>query len=121
LFPPRPRRNVRALMGAMTGQAREHRLLRGDGGAVAAGRYGERAGAARRIGVGTQPGRRTARRRRGHAGDEGTGSMVSTGTQISPPVGTENSPPPGSLRGLGGAHEAGLEFVLEPVGIAPDV
>jgi hypothetical protein len=29
-------------------------------------------------------------------------------------------PPPGSLRGLGGADEAGLELVLEPVGIAPD-
>src|SRR5260370_25864947 len=46
---------------------------------------------------------------------------MSTGTQISPSVGTENSPPPGSLRGLGGADEAGLELVLEPVGIAPDV
>ncbi len=29
--------------------------------------------------------------------------------------------PPGSLRGLGGADEAGLELVLEPVGLAPDV
>src|SRR6266700_2393386 len=47
--------------------------------------------------------------------------VVSTGTQISSPVGSENSPPPGSLRGLGGADEAGLELVLEPVGIAPDV
>src|SRR5215471_3351683 len=46
---------------------------------------------------------------------------VSTGTQISPLVGSENSPPRGSLRGLGGANEAGLELVLEPIGIAPDV
>src|SRR5262245_43328246 len=29
--------------------------------------------------------------------------------------------PPGSLRGLGGADEAGLELVLEAIGIAPDV
>jgi hypothetical protein len=29
--------------------------------------------------------------------------------------------PPGSLRGLGGADEASLELVLEPVGIASDV
>src|SRR5262245_3358771 len=43
------------------------------------------------------------------------------GSQNSPLVGTENSPPPGSLRGLGGADEAGLELVLEPVGIAPDI
>src|SRR6266487_5206757 len=48
-------------------------------------------------------------------------NTLSTGTQISSPVGSENSPPPGSLRGLGGADEAGLELVLEPVGIAPDV
>src|SRR6266581_4415363 len=40
---------------------------------------------------------------------------------MSSPVGSEKSPPPGSLRGLGGADEAGLELVLEPVGIAPDV
>src|SRR6266852_4108961 len=40
---------------------------------------------------------------------------------MSPTVGIENSPPPGSLRGLGGADEAGLELVLEPVGIAPNV
>ena len=50
-----------------------------------------------------------------------TGPPLSTGTQMSSPVGTENSPPPGSLRGLGGADETGLELVLEPVGIAPDV
>ena len=48
-------------------------------------------------------------------------NRVSTGTQMSPTVGIENSPPPGSLRGLGGADEAGLELVLEPVGIAPNV
>jgi hypothetical protein len=42
-------------------------------------------------------------------------------SQISPRKVIENSPPPGSLRGLGGADEAGLELVLEPVGIAPDV
>src|SRR5262245_48173445 len=29
--------------------------------------------------------------------------------------------PGGSLRGLGGADEAGLELVLEPIGIAPNV
>src|SRR5262249_21130327 len=29
--------------------------------------------------------------------------------------------PQGSLRGLGGADEAGLELVLEAIGIAPDV
>ena len=37
---------------------------------------------------------------------------LSTGTQMSPTVGIENSPPPGSLRGLGGADEAGLELSL---------
>src|SRR5882672_11353931 len=61
-------------------------------------------------------------RRGGRQGLKAVGRLgLSTGTQISPPVGSENSPPPGSLRGLGGADEAGLELVLEPVGIAPDV
>src|SRR5216110_2458878 len=46
---------------------------------------------------------------------------VSTAIQISPGAVTENSPPPGSLRGLGGADEAGLELLFEPIGIAPDV
>src|ERR1044071_9962164 len=46
---------------------------------------------------------------------------MSKGTQISPSAVIEKSPPPGSLRGLGGADEAGFELVLEPVGIAPDV
>src|SRR5262249_9160737 len=51
----------------------------------------------------------------------GRPGVMSTGTQISPLVGSENSPPRGSLRGLGGANEAGFELVLEPIRIAPDV
>jgi hypothetical protein len=40
----------------------------------------------------------------------------------SPQVRSSKIPhPPGSLRGLGGADEAGLELVLEPVRVAPDV
>src|SRR5437867_6514345 len=46
---------------------------------------------------------------------------LSTAIQISPGAVTENSPPPGSLRGLGGADEAGLQLLFEPIGIAPDV
>src|SRR5436190_12480266 len=48
-------------------------------------------------------------------------STLSTAIQISPGAVTENSPPPGSLRGLGGADEAGFELLFEPIGIAPDV
>src|SRR5437870_1775223 len=43
---------------------------------------------------------------------------VSTGTQISQAVEIESSPPLRSLRGLGGADEAGLELALEAIGIA---
>ena len=46
---------------------------------------------------------------------------MSKATQKSPGQVSEKSPPPGLLRGLGGADEGGLELVLEPVGIVPDV
>jgi len=36
-------------------------------------------------------------------------------------MGSENFSPRGSLRVLGGTHEAGLELDLEAIGIAPDV
>ena len=45
---------------------------------------------------------------------------MSTGIQISPVVGTENSPP-GSRFGLFRTDEAGLQLLLEPVGVAADV
>src|SRR5207249_8166870 len=47
--------------------------------------------------------------------------IVSTAIQISPGAVIEISPPPGSLRGLGGADEAGLELLFEPIRVAPDV
>src|SRR5437867_9736968 len=56
-----------------------------------------------------------------HGAIRGDQRRLSTGTQISPSAVIEKSPPAGSLRGLGGADEAGFELVLEPVGIAPDV
>jgi Glycosyl transferase WecG/TagA/CpsF family len=46
---------------------------------------------------------------------------VSRGSQISPGVGIENSPPRGSRRGLHGLEEAGLELLLQAVGLAADV
>src|SRR5438128_2811495 len=53
-------------------------LRNGDRGAVAVGGDREGAGAARRVGVGTRPSRRATRRRRGNAGDEGTGALAET-------------------------------------------
>src|SRR2546422_6236326 len=50
-----------------------------------------------------------------------TSRIVSTAMQISPGAVTENSPPLGSLRGLGGPDEAGLELLFEPIRVAPDV
>src|SRR5262249_51044153 len=51
----------------------------------------------------------------------GEGQIVSTAIQNSPLRVTEKSPPSGSCRGLVGADETGLELVLEPVAVAPDV
>lgn len=46
---------------------------------------------------------------------------VSTPNPVSPGPVIQNSPPVGSLRGLGGTHEAGLEPFFEPIRIASDV
>src|SRR5262245_42565644 len=48
-------------------------------------------------------------------------AAVVNGKPKFPTCGKRTFPTPGLLRGLGGADEAGLELVLEPVGIAPGV
>ncbi len=46
---------------------------------------------------------------------------VSTAIQMSPDPVIEKSPPLGSLRGLAGTDEAGLQLLFEPIRVAPDV
>ena len=47
--------------------------------------------------------------------------QVSAAIQMSPGPVIENSPPLGSLRGLGGTDEAGLQLLFEAIRIAPNV